>query len=201
MDIIWTIVLDFSRAFSILFIAMDPVSLIPVFLALTHKESLAAKRKIALRSCMAALAVGLLFLFAGKYIFDLLGIYMADFRIGGGLLLVTISIYDMINHGQSKKPDSSSSAVVPLGVPLITGPAVLTTLIFLFDNHGYPITIVSFCLNVLIVYISFYYSQWILKIFGSEGIRGFAKLISILLSAYGVMMIRRGIMEILKSSS
>jgi multiple antibiotic resistance protein len=188
---------DIFRATSIMFIAVDPIGLTAIYLALTENESDHEKKKTALLSSLAALVVGLLFLFAGQPIFNLLGINMGDFKIGGGLLLVTLSIYDIISPGKRRQADSVS-AIVPLGVPFITGPAVLATLIFLFDNYGYTTTIASFSINIFLVFLSFRFSKFIQRAIGVEGMRGFGKLISILLSAYGVMMIRRGILEILK---
>jgi multiple antibiotic resistance protein len=190
---------EISRGIGIMFIAIDPIGLTAIFLLFTEDESLEKKRLIALKSSLAALVVGIAFLFTGESIFGVIGIQMSDFKIGGGLLLVVLSVYDIISPGQRKKPDTES-AIVPLGVPLISGPAVLTALIFLYDNYGYLTSIISFSLNILLVFLSFYFSKFLLKIFGSEGLRGFAKLISILLSAYGVMMIRNGVFEILKMS-
>lgn len=186
--------IDLFRASSIMFIATDPIGLTAVYLALTHNLALKEKKTAAFHSSITAFVAGIAFLFTGQPLFNLLGIQMGDFKIGGGLLLVTISIYDILNPGKRKVPQAGS-AIVPLGVPLITGPAVLTTLILLNDNYGYFITVISFLINIGFVFIAFYYSKWVLKLFGSEGIRGFGKLISILLSAYGVMMIRMGILQ------
>ena len=193
MEIFW----DTLRASSIMFIAVDPIGLTAIFLALTEDESDHEKKKTALLSSIAAFIVGVFFLFAGKPIFSVLGIEMGDFKIGGGLLLVTLSMYDMINPGKRRQSDSVS-AIVPLGVPFITGPAVLTTLIFLDDNYGIIPTLISFSLIIFMVFLAFRLSKWIGRMIGIEGIRGFGKLISILLSAYGVMMIRRGLTEVMR---
>lgn len=190
-------VFEIIRVTFIMFITVDPIGLTAIFLSLTENESDHEKKRTALLSSMAAFIVGILFLFAGQPIFNLLGINMGDFKIGGGILLVTLSIYDIINPGKRKQVDSVS-AIVPLGVPFITGPAVLTTLIFLYDNYGYAKTIAAFSINIALVYVFFRFSKIIQRLIGVEGIRGFGKLISILLSAYGVMMIRRGITDILK---
>ncbi|MDH4262553.1 MAG: MarC family protein [Spirochaetia bacterium] len=190
-------ILEVLRSSAIMFIAVDPIGLTAIYIALTENESDHEKKRTALLSSLAAFSVGLLFLFIGQPIFNLLGIQMGDFKIGGGILLVTLSIYDIINPGKRKQADSVS-AIVPLGVPFITGPAVLTTLIFLLDNFGYVSTIASFSINIFVVFLAFHFSKFIQRAIGIEGIRGFGKLISILLSAYGIMMIRNGIVEILK---
>jgi len=195
--LVMDILMEFFQAVTIMFIAVDPIGLTAIYLALTENESDHEKKRTALLSSIAAFVVGVVFLIAGKPIFTLLGIDMGDFKIGGGILLVTLSIYDIINPGK-RKHAHSVSAIVPLGVPFITGPAVLTTLIFLYDKHGLANTVGSFSVNIFLVYLCFRFSRYIQRAFGVEGIRGFGKLISILLSAYGVMMIRRGIIEVLK---
>jgi multiple antibiotic resistance protein len=82
---------------------------------------------------------------------------------------------------------------VPIGTPLITGPAVLTTIIILLDSYGVVLTVSSFVINLLIVWITFYYASAISKFLGKAGSKAFSKIASLLLAAIAVMMIRKGI--------
>ncbi|MBI4981904.1 MAG: hypothetical protein HZC15_01970 [Candidatus Omnitrophica bacterium] len=87
--------------------------------------------------------------------------------------------------------------VFPLGTPLITGPAVLTTTLMMLDNYGLVATFVSLLLNMFIVWVTLVKADNIMKILGEGGTRAFAKIMYILLAAISIMMIRRGILGVL----
>jgi multiple antibiotic resistance protein len=86
--------------------------------------------------------------------------------------------------------------VVPLGVPLIVGPAVLATILVLVDHYGIIPTIVSFVVNLVIVWISFRASSKILTVFGKGGIMAMSKIMALLLASIAVMLIRVGVQNI-----
>jgi len=86
--------------------------------------------------------------------------------------------------------------VVPLGIPLIMGPAALTTIIILVRNFGYVPTIVSMALNLFIAWLVLVNARWLLKIMGDGGSKAFAKIASLFLAAIAVMMIRVGVLNI-----
>ena len=87
--------------------------------------------------------------------------------------------------------------VFPLGTPLITGPAVLTTTLIMLDSYGLMATFVSLAVNMLIVWWTLAKADSIMRVMGASGTRAFAKIMYILLAAIGVMMVRRGIMGII----
>ncbi len=87
-------------------------------------------------------------------ILNFLGITIDDFRIAGGIILLILSINDIIASSEKVKNPGTDIGVVPLGVPLIMGPAALTTILILVDNFGYVPTILSMILNFIIVLIS-----------------------------------------------
>ena len=88
-------------------------------------------------------------------------------------------------------------AVFPLGTPLITGPAVLTTTLMMLDSFGITPTFVSLIMNMLIVWVTLIRADFIIKLMGASGARAFSKIMYILLAAIGVMMVRRGITGLL----
>jgi multiple antibiotic resistance protein len=88
--------------------------------------------------------------------------------------------------------------VVPIGIPLIMGPAALTTILILVDSYGTIWTVTSIIINLIIVWIVFRNADQVSKILGKGGSRAFAKVASLFLAAIAVMMIRVGITEILK---
>ena len=141
---------------------------------------------------LAAFAVALIFLFGGKLILNFLGITIDDFRIAGGIILLILSINDIIASSEKVRNPGTNIGVVPLGVPLIMGPAALTTILILLDNFGYIPTILSMILNFLIVLFVLLNAKLMLKVIGDGGSKAFAKIASLFLAAIAVMMIRLG---------
>jgi multiple antibiotic resistance protein len=84
---------------------------------------------------------------------------------------------------------------VPIGTPLVTGPAVLTTIIILVDSYGALLTVWSFVINLFITWLIFSYAASISKILGKAGSKAVSKIASLLLAAIAVMMIRKGIVD------
>jgi multiple antibiotic resistance protein len=89
--------------------------------------------------------------------------------------------------------------VVPIGIPLIIGPAALTTILILVDTHGYFATIVSLLLNLLIVWVIFRYSDFVIKMMGEAGSKAVAKVAALFMAGIAVMMIRVGLSGMIKS--
>ena len=88
--------------------------------------------------------------------------------------------------------------VVPIGVPLIVGPAVLTTILVLVDHYGIIPTIISLMFNLFIVWIILMKAERITHFFGKGGIIGISKVMALLLASIAIMMIRLGIENIIR---
>jgi len=182
-----------------LFVAMDVFAILPIFMSLTADIPKIQTQAIIRDSILTALIVGLLFVALGEAIFNILGITSDDFKIAGGLILLIFAISDLIRHDELRKP-SGRVGVVPIGVPLIVGPAVLTTTLVLVDHYGIVPTIISFILNLLIVWISFINAERIINLFGKGTIGGISKIMALLLASIAVMMIRLGITNIIQGN-
>jgi multiple antibiotic resistance protein len=129
--------LEFWLCFVPLFVAVDALGTLPIFIGLTAGLARAAVRKVLVQSLVTATAVALAFLGVGKGIFALLGITTADFMIAGGALLFLLSLRDLlVGEREALSSDPESLGAVPLGVPLIAGPAVFTTSLLLVDEYG-----------------------------------------------------------------
>ncbi len=191
----------FLLAFIPLLVAIDVLGTLPLFMSLTENLNVSRRRTLTQQAVMTAFAVGLLFLFAGRAIFELLGITDNDFRIAGGLLLLIIAVTDLITSTEKEpgRDPGQHVGVVPIGIPLIMGPAALTTILILQEQHGVGLTLASMFANLLIVWLVYAKAQWLQKILGPAGSKGFAKVSALFLAAIGVMMIRVGIQNILKS--
>lgn len=196
---------EFIRAlpgtFIPLFVAMDVFIVLPMFVTLTEGMNEARREHAVRLSVFTALTVSLLFTAAGSAIFRILGITVFDFKIAGGLVLLVIAILDLVRVGQKTGPRNTDlTGVVPLGVPLIVGPAVLTTIIILIDNFGLWPTVASLVLNLLIVWGTLTSAKRIVQFIGLNGIMAISKIMAILLASIAVMMIRLGITGIIGTS-
>lgn len=189
----------FLLTFIPIFVAVDAIGNIPIFVSLVEGAGKKQRNKIILDSVATATIVAILFMFIGKWVLRAIGISIPDFQIAGGILLFVISVRLLLpGTAKSVLTDSHDKdiGVFPLGTPLITGPAVLTTTLMMLDSFGLAPTFASLLLNMLIVWITLNKADSIMRIMGANGTRAFSKIMYILLAAIGVMMVRRGIMGI-----
>ncbi|MCX5710792.1 MAG: MarC family protein [Candidatus Omnitrophica bacterium] len=182
-----------------IFVAVDAIGNIPVFVSLAEGLSKKDKHRIIVESVTTATAMAVLFMLIGKWVLRVLSITIPDFQIAGGALLFVIAVR-LLLPGASKFSLTTNHdkdvGVFPLGTPLITGPAVLTTTLIMLDTYGLVMTFISLILNMLIVWITLVKADVLMKIFGAGGTRAFSKIMYILLAAIAVMMVRRGIMGV-----
>jgi multiple antibiotic resistance protein len=185
---------EFWLCFVPLFVAVDAIGVLPMYMALTEGLPPADVRRILRQSVATATAVALAFLVVGAAILRLLGITIADFMVAGGILLFVISLGDLMTTEKlQRRVDPDSLGAVPLGVPLITGPAVLTTSVLLLNAHGAVSTAVALVFNVLIAGVVFGFGPRIHRVLGKAGAKTVSKIASLLLAAIAVMIVRRGI--------
>src|SRR3972149_3897296 len=170
----WTQLSDFLQAllltFVPIFVAMDGIGTLPIFIAPTQGQAEADKRKVIRDSVLTAFFAGLAFLLLGKELFNFLGITFTDFKIAGGALLFVLALSDLLQSApkQRRKP-GDAVGIVPIGIPLVVGPAVLTSLLILTDAYGLAPTVLAFLLNVLIVWGMFTLSDRLLRVLGGGG--------------------------------
>ena len=183
-----------------LFVAMDPVGNLPIFLAFTQQGTAVHRKKTANLATLTAFGVGLLFVAVGKAIFSLLGIEVADFLMAGGIILLILAIRYLITGKSLEMEDVSVSetiGVVPLGTPLVVGPAVLAALLLLMGQHHIALVLSSFVVNLVIQWVLFRQATRIVAFLGNTGVTAVSKVIMLLLAAIAVKMIREGILTIL----
>jgi multiple antibiotic resistance protein len=186
---------SFSLTFTALFVALDVVGTVPIYLSLTSELPLPERRKIVDKSMGVALVVALLFMAGGQTLFRHLGIGLSDFRIAGGLILLLISLADLLGGPEVKSHSSGSTGIVPLAVPLISGPGVLTTLLIQVGSVGYPITILALLANYVIGWLTLRHCDRITKWIGRDGTVVLSKISALLLAAIAVAMIRIGMFD------
>ena len=184
-------------AFIPVFVAVDAIGVLPIFFSLTQSCKEGEKSQIIRQSVLTAMCLAIGFIFLGKAVFRLLGITVGDFMVAGGVILFCIAIIDIIRSDKQHRLPGDIPGVVPLGTPLIVGPAVLTTSLIIIEVYGLFATLVSVLINVLLAGLVFSLSKILLKIMGEAGSKALSKVMSLLLAAIAVMMIRKGIIRML----
>jgi len=183
----------FILSFIPIFVAIDVLGLVPIFLSLTSGMKPPEKKKLITDATFTALAVSLVFLFGGRMIFNFLGITENDFRVGGGIVLLVLAVIDLTVTGEKTRAPQTSVGVVPIGIPLIIGPAVLTTLLIVVDTYGYLSAVIGLLANLFLVWLIFRKSDYIIRVMGEAGSKAFAKVAALFMAAIAIMMIRIGL--------
>jgi len=188
----------FWLCFFPIFMAVNVIGVLPMFMSLTEGLDQPKINRIIVQSVVTAAIVAAIFLAIGKVILDLLGITVSDFMIAGGTLLFIISLDDLMSMERRwSQIDPESLGAVPLGVPLIVGPAVLTTILILVQQYGPLATVAALIVNILIAGFTFWLYAPIIRLLGKSGARTVSKLAALLLAAIAVMMVRKGVMLLL----
>ena len=185
----------FLQAFIPLFVAIDPIGLAAIFLGLGQNIAPAQRQKIADQATWTGGLVALGFLLLGQSVFKALGISVSDFQIAGGLILFILAAKDLVQSAAEPEKLPEDFGVVPLGMPLIAGPASITTLLILAQTQsiGLVVTLVALAVNLALVVCALHYSGWLGRKVGATGMRAISKIISMLLAAIAVSMIRQGL--------
>jgi len=180
-----------------IFVAVDAFGVLPIFLSLTDGMKPHERRNVLRQSLITAFAIAVAFVFLGKAIFLVLGITVQDFMIAGGVVLFILSVVDLLFPTKQRR-SPSTVGVVPLGMPLIVGPAVLTTALISINSYGILVTLFSIVVNILLAGIIFTFSHLLMKVLGKAGSKAISKVFSLFLAAIGVMMVRKGLMQLIK---
>jgi len=184
----------FWLCFIPLFVAVDAIGVLPVFSTLIRGQERPFVRRLVLLSTLAALAVGFVFLLVIERLLAFIGITLSDFMIAGGLLLFILCLGDLLSYEKKRRqPDPESMGVVPVAVPMMVGPAVLTTGLLMTHEFGLALTGIALSLNLVLAGLALWFHSGLLRLLGRYGALILSRLSSLLLAAFAVMMVRRGI--------
>jgi multiple antibiotic resistance protein len=186
---------QFLLAFVAIFVALDIIGAVPTYVNMTGGMSEFERRKIVDMSMGVAFGLAIAFLFVGQVIFKNLGITLFDFKIAGGIILLLISLADLIGQAEVNSRVSGKTGIVPLAVPVITGPAVLATIVLQADRVGYVVTILAMAANYALAWTFLRHSPGINRIIGKDGTVVVSKIAALLLAAYAVSMVRSGVFD------
>jgi multiple antibiotic resistance protein len=198
----------FLHSFVSLFVIVNAVGNVAIFVTLLERFEEREKAAMMKKATVIAALTLLVATVAGNMFFRLLGISMYSFRIAGGILLMIISVEMLLGlktKTQSSKAEEAHSAemdditVIPLAIPLLTGPGALTTGIVLFDSARYfmdkVILVGSICLVFATSYIILIKSKVILRFLGRTGARVAGRIMGLMLLSIAVEFILKGISE------
>ncbi|MDF1566003.1 MAG: MarC family protein [Deltaproteobacteria bacterium] len=190
----------FTEVLVPLFVAMGPLTVLPIFLSLTEGASRKEKRQFARRGVLAGAVVATVVVLAGQELFRFLGITVDDLRVAGGAILFLIASHDLVFSRDRRKRGELEAldveaGVVPLGTPLIVGPATMTAAVVLADTHGRIPVFVGLALNLALIFVILHYSDQLERFLKPSATRAFGKVMSLFLAAIAVAMLRTGILS------
>lgn len=196
------------KSFIVLFVVVEPITLVPIFGALTRGADVSYRRRMALKATAISAAIFTFFTLAGQWLLNALGISVDAFKIGGGVLLFMAAI-DMVFARQSglrsttvREQDEAryreDISVFPLAFPLIAGPGALATLLLLRAEIGNDPLQVGLLLAVaaavlIIGLVLMLLTTPIMKVMGLTGANVVSRLLGVILVALAVQFVIDGI--------
>lgn len=192
----------FIQDFTTLFVVIDPVGLVPVFIAITQKEPQFSRQRIALLGVGISAIILFTFMIAGQTLLKALDISLPAFKIAGGLLLLIVGLQMVLNeeeHSASTDPESSIDlAVFPLATPLIAGPGGILTVVLLTDDAKFGavdkvITSLALIMVLLFTYMALLFADLIQKGLGKTGVNVITRILGLLVASLATEIILGGI--------
>ena len=177
-----------------LFVVIDPIGNIPLFIAFTKKLEKAEHKTVSKTAILTAAALLLLFGMAGTQILQLFGITIFSFMIAGGTLLFIIAI-ELLTYGEWRFAGSVKEevGVVPLAFPLLAGPGSITAVIISYQTSGFFITFSSIIIVMAITYVILRMVNPIYKVLGNRGSMIVFRVFAVIIAAIAVEYIVKGI--------
>ena len=189
---------EILKAFITLFVIINPIGNLTVFIGLSKKMDTNRRKKIVNQILVVASILLFLFLFFGIHIFKFFGIGLDSFQIGGGLILLIIAISYLldIHTGIHKHTDISA---VPMGTPLLIGPGTITSTLILVGEYGILITFIAATAALLAVWLILRFSGQIYKLIGPHWAMVASRIMGLVLAAIAVEFIKTGIISVIRS--
>jgi multiple antibiotic resistance protein len=203
--------MDLYKPLVALLAIVNPIGAIPFFIHFTQGFNREQRRRTIRVAAISAFAVIAISALAGLKIIEFFGISLASFQVGGGLLLLTSSLQmlnaqpaearqDDVSEGQNKLDAGASIAIVPLTIPLLTGPATISTMVIYAEKtrHWWQLgVLVAYGVVIgLAVWLAFSLSGRIARVLGKTGINVMTRLMGLLLAALAVEVMSDGLVKL-----
>lgn len=199
----------FIYVFSSIFVVVSPISGVVTFISLTSKMTRKEKNDIAKKAVILACVIALFFAITGSMILNLFSISVDSLRVAGGLLLFSIA-FDMMHAKVSRESITEEEItqsqerediwVFPIGLPLLTGPGTISTVIVLMGMadsvQQKAIILISIIFTFIACLFIFLFSRRLHKFIGYNGMLVFTRLMGLLLAALAVDLTATGIINI-----
>ncbi|MFA5529875.1 MAG: YchE family NAAT transporter [Thiohalomonadaceae bacterium] len=197
---------EYIKYFAGLLAIVNPIGSVPIFISLTRQQTLTERSRTALIAAMTVSIVLTVTLMTGERILEFFGIGLPSFRVGGGILVLLIAISMLhakvspARQTEEEAQDASEKetvAVVPLGIPLLSGPGAISTVI-VYAGRGdgmshYSLIEVEILLVALIVWMSFRAAPYIAGMLGRTGINVITRLMGLIMAAIAVEIMANGL--------
>ena len=184
---------NFLQSFLPLFVAFDVLGVLPLYAKFSLNLDEQRRGRILRESIVTAFLVALGFILLGKQVLQYLGITIPDFLVAGGVILFLIAARDLVAGRSDSEGQGELFGVVPLGVPLLAGPAVFATSLIIYNSVGLWYVLLSLCLNLCVCGIIFRYSHHIVRLVGRRWLEAISKVFSVILASLAIMFIRTGL--------
>jgi multiple antibiotic resistance protein len=195
---------ELLRAIVGIFVIVDPIGSVGIFLSVTNGFSQIKKEKAARFAGITVAAVLVIAALMGQAILDLFGIRLAAFSVAGGILFLILAVEMIRGEGVSqfhklneRSEQLPAAAIVPLGVPLMAGPGAISTVILASPGSANwfetAILISSIAVLGLVTWLCFSYAQHIGKLIGDIGIQLISRIMGLMLAALAVEYMVKGI--------
>ena len=185
------------EAFAALFVIMDPIGNLPIFISLTKGMPIKEIKRNVDRSVFVAGVLLFIFLFFGLQVFNFFGIDLDSFQIAGGIVLLIMGILYVFGTSLRYVKSHGFDLSVPVGTPLLTGPGVITTTIILVKGSGTLVTVIAAFLTLLATWIILINSSRLYKILGGQWTSAISRIMGIILAAVAVKFITEGVLNII----
>jgi multiple antibiotic resistance protein len=189
---------DLLKSVISLFVVVNPIGQVPLFIALTQKMEKQNKKLVSKNAIITTAVLLTVFAVAGIQLLSIFGISIFSFMIAGGILLFIISI-EFLTHGEWRHSGSSisgDSGIVPLAFPLLAGPGAITTVIISLQAYGWLVSIISIVFVVLVTYLVLQLQNPISRILGRRGSIITTRVFAIFLAAIAVQYIVEGLRQL-----
>ena len=197
-------------AFSAIFFVVDPLAVLPIFLAMTRNETPQHKRGTAARAAITAGITLTVFAAAGTLIFRFFGITLGAFKIAGGVLLFMVAL-DMMQARQSRTRstpeeeqegvEKADVAIIPLAIPLLSGPGSIATVMVLMSRHSqwvYTIPVfASIIVTAVLTWLMLRGAGWIETHLSKTFMNVVMRIMGLILAAIAVEFVIAGIKDVL----
>ena len=193
---------------SAIFFVVDPMGVIPIFIAMTHADSPAKRRSMAKRASLAAFFILSTFAVAGTLIFRVFGVTLGAFKVAGGVLLLLTSIEmlraqpqrtRMTPEEEREGAEKEDVAVFPLAIPLLAGPGSIATVTALMGKAGRILFAVPVIFSIAITcaasYAMLIAAERIQRLLGITGINVMNRVIGLIIGAIAVQFMFDGLKD------